>query len=47
MNPVGYRVWAATMVAHLEELHRVIGPLRDERSSATDDPPETPCAAAQ
>ena len=47
MNPAGYRIWAATMAAHLEDLHRVIGPLRDERTPANDAAPETPCAAAQ
>lgn len=46
MNPAGYRIWGASLCEHLEQLHRAIGPLRDERPLEIGGSP-APCAAAQ
>jgi lysophospholipase L1-like esterase len=34
MNRAGYRLWGASLAAHLEQLHRTVGPLREERPPA-------------
>ena len=46
MNPAGYRIWAATMAAHLEDLHHAIGPLRGDRPPANNEPTDAAPSAA-